>query len=125
MAMEMHPAMTAMHHWILGAATGDWTRLVGMLAGSVTFHVPVEGFAGVRHGAADAIRFFEWLADSVRADLVVHSVLTGEAGVAFEVQVTGTMHGEPFTQRLCLVFEVRDGLVHHFREYLAWPGGLR
>ncbi|WP_460493200.1 hypothetical protein [Dactylosporangium cerinum] len=49
----------------------------------------------------------------------------GEAGVAFEVQVAGTMRGESFTQRLCLVFEVRDGLVHHFREYLAWPGGLR
>lgn len=123
--MEMHPAMTAMNHWIIGAATGDWTRLIGMLEESVTFHVPVEGFAGVRHGSADAIRFFEWLAASVRADLVVHSVLMGESGVAFEVQVTGTMHEEPFAQRLCLVFEMRDGLVHHFREYLAWPGGLR
>jgi ketosteroid isomerase-like protein len=123
--MEMHPAMTAMNHWIIGAATGDWTRLIGMLAESVTFHVPVEGFAGVRHGAADAIRFFDWLAATVRADLVVHAVLMGESGVAFEVQVTGTMHGEAFTQRLCLVFEMRDGRVQQFREYLAWPGGLR
>ncbi len=123
--MELHPAMTAMNHWILGAATGDWSRLIGMLDPAVTFHVPVDGFAGVRHGTADAIRFFEWVAATVRADLVVHSVLMGESGVAFEVQVTGTMHEEPFTQRLCLVFEMRDGLVHNFREYLAWPGGLR
>src|SRR5690348_15151158 len=104
--MEMHPAMTAMNQWIIGAATGDWSGLTGMLAESVTFHVPVEGFAGVRHGSADAIRFFAWLAAEVRADLVVHAVLTGESGVAFEVQVTGTMSGEPFTQRLCLVFEM-------------------
>jgi ketosteroid isomerase-like protein len=123
--MEPHPATTAMNHWIIGAATGDWTRLVGMLDPAVTFHVPVEGFAGVRHGAADAARFFDWLAANVRADLVVHATLTGEAGVAFEVQVTGTMTGEPFTQRLCLVFETAGGLVTAFREYLAWPGGLR
>lgn len=123
--MEPQPALTAMRHWIIGAATGDWTRLTGMLDPAVTFHVPVEGFAGVRHGAADAVRFFDWLAANVRADLVVHATLTGGPGVAFEVQVTGTMTGEPFTQRLCLVFETRDGLVTAFREYLAWPGGLR
>jgi ketosteroid isomerase-like protein len=123
--MELHPAMTAMNHWIIGAATGDWTRLIELLDPAVTFHVPVEGFAGVRHGTDDAVRFFEWLAATVRADLVVHSVLTGESGVAFEVQVTGTMHEEPFVQRLCLVFEMRGGLVVNFREYLAWPGGLR
>lgn len=123
--METHPATTAMHHWIAGAATGDWSRLIDMLDPAVTFHVPVEGFAGVRHGPADAVRFFDWLTANLRADLVVHSTLTGERGVAFEVQVTGTMRGEPFTQRLCLVFELRAGRVTAFREYLAWPGGLR
>ena len=123
--MEPHAAMTAMNHWIIGAATGDWARLVGMLDPAVTFHVPVDGFAGVRHGTADAIRFFDWLGAQVRADLVVHATLASEPAVAFEVQVTGTMSGEPFTQRLCLVFETRDGRVTAFREYLAWPGGLR
>jgi ketosteroid isomerase-like protein len=123
--MELHPAMTAMNHWIIGAATGDWTRLIGMLDPAVTFHVPVDGFAGVRNGHADAVRLFDWLAANVRADLVVHATLTGESAVAFEVQVTGTMTGEPFTQRLCLVLETRDGLVAGFREYAAWPGGLR
>lgn len=123
--MDMHPAMTAMNHWIIGAATGDWTRLIAMLDSSVTFHLPVEGFSGVRHGTDDAIRCFAWLSETMRADLVVHSILMGEAGVAFEVRVTGTMREEPFTQRLCLVFEMRDGLVTGFREYLAWPGGQR
>lgn len=75
--MELHPAMTAMNHWIMGAATGDWTRLIAMLDPAVTFHVPVDGFAGVRHGAADAVRFFDWLTATVRADLVVHATLTG------------------------------------------------
>ncbi|WP_344502263.1 nuclear transport factor 2 family protein [Dactylosporangium maewongense] len=114
-----------MNHWITGAATGDWSRLIGMLDPAVTFHVPVEGFAGVRHGAEDAVRFFDWLAASVRADLVVQAVLAGESGVAFEVRVAGTMRGEPFAQRLCLIFELHDGRVTGFREYLAWPGGLR
>jgi len=44
---------------------------------------------------------------------------------AFEVAVVGTLDGEPFRQRLCLVFDVRHGRVRGFREYLAWPGGLR
>ena len=123
--MGLHPAMTAMNHWIIGAATGDWTRLIAMLDPAVTFHVPVDGFAGVRHGVADAVRFFDWLAATVRADLVVHAALTGESCTAFEVRATGTMAGEPFTQRLCLIFDTRDGLVTGFREYLAWPGGLR
>ena len=35
--MEMHPAMTAMHQWIIGAATGDWNGLLALLD-------PVTGF---------------------------------------------------------------------------------
>jgi hypothetical protein len=123
--MSMHPAMTAMHHWIIGAATGDWSRLIAMLDPAVTFHVPVDGFAGVRHGTADATRFFDWLAANLRADLVIHATLTSQSCTAFEVRATGTMSGTPFTQRLCLVFDTSDGLVTGFREYLAWPGGLR
>jgi ketosteroid isomerase-like protein len=116
----------AMSRWITGAATGDWTRLIEMIDPDVTFHVPVAGFEGMQHGIDAARRFFARVAATIRADLTVEaSLAAGTAPAGFEVAVAGTLDGEPFRQRLFLVFDVRDGRVHGFREYLAWPGGLR
>jgi ketosteroid isomerase-like protein len=116
----------AVRRWITGAATGDWSDLIEMIHPDVTFHVPVAGFEGVQHGIAAARRFFDRIAATIRADLTVErSFAADPARAGFEVAVAGTRHGEPFRQRLFLVFDVRDGRVHEFREYLAWPGGLR
>ena len=117
-------AATAMRHWTAGAATGDWSRLVAMLDPDVVFHVPVAGFAGVRHGAAAAAGFFDHLTAVLRAELTVTSTLGEGARTGFEVTVRGTMDGRRFVQALCLVLLVRDGRVLAFHEYLAWPGGL-
>jgi ketosteroid isomerase-like protein len=54
----------------------------------------------------------------------VVSTLCDGSRVAFETRVLGTLLDQPFAQRLCLVFVVRDGRVQRFHEYLAWPGGL-
>lgn len=118
-------ATTAMRHWTTGAATSDWSRLVAMLDPAVTFHVPVPGFNdGVQHGAAAATRFFDHLSDVLRAELTVTSTLRDGSRVGFEVSVQGSMHGRGFVQALCLVFQIRDGAVVAFHEYVAWPGGL-
>ncbi|GAA0933830.1 nuclear transport factor 2 family protein [Virgisporangium aurantiacum] len=118
---HLRTAEDAMSRWIVGAATGDWSGLLAVLDPAVTFHVPVAGFEGMQHGVDAAARFFARLADTIRADLRVLSTLTDRARNGFEVAVTGTLHGEPFTQRLFLVFETRDGVVREFGEYLAWP----
>src|SRR5687767_5970845 len=104
-------AAEAMRHWRSAAATGGWAGLLAVMDPDVTFHVPVEGFAGVRHGAAAAAQFFDHLTGAVRADLEVTSTLRGGDRTAFEVSVRGEWLGRPFTQRLCLVFVVADGLV--------------
>jgi ketosteroid isomerase-like protein len=122
----MSGADDAMSRWITGAATGDWSDLIGMIDPDVTFHVPVAGFEGVQHGIDAARRFFDRIAATIRADLTVEASFTADAARAgFEVAVAGTLDGEPFRQRLFLAFDVRDGRVHEFAEYLAWPGGLR
>jgi ketosteroid isomerase-like protein len=116
----------AVRRWITGAATGDWSGLIEMIDPDVTFHVPVAGFEGVQHGIDAARRFFARIAATIRADLTVEGSFAADATRAgYEVAVAGTLDGEPFRQRLFLVFEIRDGRVHGFREYLAWPGGLR
>jgi ketosteroid isomerase-like protein len=114
----------ALRHWISGAADGDWSQLIGMLAPDVVFSVPVEGFYGNRSGRSDASRFFAHLTDAVRAELTPTSALVQSDRVAFEVSVRGRWLERPFRQALCLVFVVRDGRIIEFREYLAWPGGL-
>ena len=121
---ELDTATTAMRHWVAGAATGDWTDLVAMLDPEVAFDVPVDGFLGGRRGRAEAERFFNHLAEVLRAELVVGSTLRDGARIAFEVAVRGVWVQRQFRQALCLVFEIGDGRVQAFREYLAWPGGL-
>lgn len=123
-AAPLDTATTAMRRWAAGAASGDWSPLVAMLDPDVTFHVPVAGFEGVRHGAGAAVAFFEHLAAVLRADLTVTSALRDGARVGFEVTVRGTMHDRRFVQALCLVFQIGGGRVRAFHEYLAWPGGL-
>ena len=113
-----------MRRWITGAATGDWSTLLDVIDPDVTFHVPVAGFEGVQRGVDAARRFFDRIAATIRADLTVDASFVDGARTAFEVAVVGTLEGEPFRQRLCLVFDIRDGRVRGFREYLAWPGGL-
>jgi ketosteroid isomerase-like protein len=123
--VEVRVASDAMRRWITGAATGDWSELIEVIDPDVTFHVPVPGFEGIQHGIDAARRFFDRIAATIRAELAVEASFAAGPRVGFEVAVVGTLDGEPFRQRLCLVFDVRDGLVHGFREYLAWPGGLR
>jgi ketosteroid isomerase-like protein len=118
-------ANDAMRRWITGAATGDWSELIEVIDPDVTFHVPVVGFEGIQHGIDAARRFFDRIAATIRADLTVDASFAAGRRAGFEVAVAGTLSGEPFRQRLFLVFDVRDGRVHGFREYLAWPGGLR
>jgi hypothetical protein len=117
-------AREAMRRWISGARGGDWSGLVEMLHPEVIFHVPVEGFAGPRHGVAEARRFFDHLAVAVRAQLTVTAVLTDGQRFGFEVAVAGLWLDRPFRQGLCLVFVPADDVVKKFGEYLAWPGGL-
>jgi ketosteroid isomerase-like protein len=121
---DLGTAREAMRRWTAGAATGDWSALLAMFDPDVTFHVPVTGFEGIQHGVEAARRFFDHVADIIRAALHVDATFANGAQVGFEVAVRGTLHGEPFQQRLCIVFDVHDGAVRGFREYLAWPGGL-
>jgi ketosteroid isomerase-like protein len=122
--LEPDPALTAMRQWQTGAATGDWSGLLALLEPEVAFRVPVAGFPGRQRGLPAATRFFEHLTAVLRADLVITSTLRGGDRTGFEVAVHGTMHGHAFVQALCLVFDVVDGRVRAFDEYLAWPGGL-
>ena len=117
-------AIDAMRRWINGAATGDWSALIEVIDPDVTFHVPVAGFEGIQYGIDAARRFFDRIASTIRAELTVDGSFAAGPRAGFEVAVTGSRDGEPFRQRLCLVFDVRDGRVRGFREYLAWPGGL-
>jgi ketosteroid isomerase-like protein len=114
-----------MRQWQSGATTGDWSGLLALFDPDVAFHVPVSGFVGHQRGIDAAARFFAHLAAVLRADLVVTATLRGVDRTGFEVAVTGTMHGTPFTQALCLIFELEGERVRAFREYLAWPGGLK
>jgi ketosteroid isomerase-like protein len=123
--VEVSVANDAMRRWSTGAATGDWSELIEVIDPDVTFHVPVAGFEGIQHGIDAARRFFDRIAATIRADLTVDASFAAGRRAGFEVAVVGTLEGEPFRQRLFLVFDVRDGRVHGFREYLAWPGGLR
>jgi len=121
---DLETATIAMRHWIAGAATGDWSPLIALLDPDVTFHVPVEGLSGVRHGRAAATEFFDRLTADLRADLSVTSTMRAGPRIAYEVTVRGSMRHTAFVQALCLVFLVGSGRVWAFHEYLAWPGGL-
>ena len=124
MTADLDVAQSAMAHWQHGAASGDWSNLVALMAADVTYHVPVPGFEGIQHGVPAAERFFDYLSANFRGELRVASTLIGDTRIGFEVRVAGTFHGKRFTQALCLVFTIRDGAVASFAEYLAWPGGL-
>src|SRR5687767_6577574 len=111
-------ATAAMRHWVGGAASGDWSRLLALMDPDVTFHVPLPGFPGVRHGIGEARRFFDHLTAVLRADLEVTSTMRDGDRVGFEVIVRGVMDGRSFVQALCLVFVLGGDRVRQFREYL-------
>jgi hypothetical protein len=121
---ELVTATTAMRHWTDGAASGDWSALVAMLDPELTFHVPVDGFRGVRQGVPEAKRFFDHLTAVLRAELRVTSRLRDGSRFAFEVEVDGRWLDRDFRQALCLVIVTGGGRIRSFHEYVAWPGGL-
>jgi hypothetical protein len=130
---ELVTATTAMRHWTDGAAGGDWSALVAMLDPALTFHVPVDGFRGVRQGVPEAKRFFDHLAAVLRADLRVTSTMRDRSRFAFEVEVDGQWldrdfggaeQARTFRQALCLVIVTGGSRIRSFHEYVAWPGGL-
>lgn len=123
-AEQIAVATEAAQHWANGAATGDWTAFMQLLAEDVRFSVPVPSVPPTGATRDEAARFFSYLADNLRTELTVKKVLANGGTVGFEIRAEGIHQSRRIVNHILLVLVMDEGVVTGFREYVAWPDGL-
>lgn len=120
-AHTLQVAEQAFQAFATGLASGDWTAFLTCLSEDFTFWFPAGPFKGLNHGKARAAEFFA-LASTVFPEgltLVVQQVTSNPTTVVYEVRSSGVMLGQPYENQAAIAFEIKDGNVCAYREYLG------
>ncbi|MEM7553969.1 MAG: nuclear transport factor 2 family protein [Cyanobacteria bacterium P01_A01_bin.84] len=118
-------AHQAFEHLQHGLGTGDWRSLLDMLTPDFQFWFPVGPYHGLHQGKEQAREFFEYVTEVFANSITVtsiKSVTSNETTVVFEFADEGMMRGEPYKNRIAVVFEVRGDKICAYREYLGSDG---
>ncbi|MBE9033477.1 nuclear transport factor 2 family protein, partial [filamentous cyanobacterium LEGE 11480] len=94
---------------------------LGRLHDEFSFWFPAGPFQGINHGKERAAEFFavvrQLFPEGLELELV--QVMSNATNVVFEVRSRGVMLGRPYENQAAIAFEIRDGLVVSYREYLG------
>lgn len=111
----------AFEHFRHGLATGEWDDFLAMLTGDFVFYFPMGPYQGRNEGKDRAREFFDYVSEAFDEGLEVtlDNVLQNENTVMFEFRDEGTLHGEPYQNRVALAFDVRGDKICGYREYFG------
>ena len=114
-------AGVAFGEFAAGLATGDWTAFLDRLSEDFRFWFPAGPFKGWNHGKDRAIAFFSSVSHVFPEGLTltISQVTYNATTVVFEVQSRGKMLGHNYENQAAIAFEVRDGQIVCYREYLG------
>ncbi len=104
-----------------GLASGDWSQLLDYLTEDFAFWFPAGPFKGWNYGREKAQEFFS-MVSNVFPDgltLTVQSITSNPSTVVFEVRSEGLMMGHPYENQAAIAFDVRDGKICGYREYMG------
>lgn len=104
-----------------GLASGDWAAFLDQLSDDFTFWFPAGPFKGLNHGRERAKDFFEVVSGVFPEGLTltVQQITSNPTTVVFEVRSTGIMVGHPYENQAAIAFDVKDGKICTYREYLG------
>jgi len=111
----------AFEHFRYGLATGEWDDFLAMLTDDFVFYFPRGPYQGHNEGKDCAREFFDYVSEAFDDGLEVtlDNVLHNETTVMFEFRDEGTLHGEPYQNRVALAFDVRGDKICGYREYFG------
>lgn len=114
-------AETAFQAFAQGLASGDWAAFLDQLSDDFTFWFPAGPFKGLNHGREKAKTFFELVSTVFPAGLTltIQQITSNETTVVFEVRSHGSMMGQPYENQAAIAFDVKDGKICAYREYLG------
>lgn len=114
-------AQAAFQAFAAGLAGGDWSPFLAQLSDDFSFWFPAGPFKGWNYGRERAIAFFNTVS-TVFPDglqLTVQQITSNPTTVVFEVRSQGSMMGHPYTNQAAVAFEVKNGKIATYREYLG------
>jgi len=104
-----------------GLAGGDWSSFLNHLSDDFSFWFPAGSFKGWNHGRERASEFFAAVRQVYPDGLTVtiQQITSNATTVVFEVRSQGLMLGRPYENQAAIAFEVKNGKISTYREYLG------
>jgi ketosteroid isomerase-like protein len=104
-----------------GLATGQWESFLMLLSDDFTFWFPAGEMKGTHQGKAEAKAFFQHVSQIFGEGLAIELIRTliDRNTVLFEVRSRGKMRGYPYDNQAAISFDIQDGKVCGYREYLG------
>lgn len=117
----LETAHQAFQQFSQGLATGDWDGFLAMLSDDFWFWFPVGPFQGRNVGKARAAEFFRYVSQLFEAglSLTVERMTASDTTVVFEARSQGQIAGQPYQNQVAISFDVRQGQICAYREYLG------
>lgn len=114
-------AQLAFQDFSRGLAKGDWQPFLDRLSDDFQFWFPAGPFQGWNQGRDKARDFFTSVSSIFPEGLTleVEQITSNDTNVVFEVRSQGVMLGNPYQNQAAIAFEIRDGKVCRYREYLG------
>ena len=115
-------AWRAWNGFTSGCSTGDWDAFIAVLDPDVRFCNPLPGFHGENKGLERVRAYARYVSADFKVELVFADpfrVTRDGNTVVFEAENEGTVAGNKVQNRLAMFFEVRNGAIATFSEYLG------
>jgi len=114
-------AQEAFQDFALGLACGEWTPFLSRLSEDFTFWFPAGPFKGLNVGVEKAKTFFAAVSHIFPEGLTltVQQITSNATTVVFEVRSHGTMSGQLYENQAAIAFDIKNGKVCSYREYLG------
>jgi len=114
-------ATHAFQDFASGLAGGDWEAFLNQLSDDFTFWFPAGPFKGVNQGRDRAKEFFAMVMQVFPGGLTltIRQITSNATTVVFEVESQGLMLGHPYENQAAIAFDVKNGKICGYREYLG------
>lgn len=114
-------AKDAFQDFSYGLEGGDWSPFLNQLSDDFTFWFPAGSFKGLNRGREKAREFFASVSRVFPEGLtlIVQQITSNPTTVVFEVRSQGSMLGYAYQNQAAIAFEVRNGKICAYREYLG------
>jgi ketosteroid isomerase-like protein len=121
---DLETAREAFARLSRGLATGEWEPFLETLSDDFVFWFPMGKFKGRNEGRERAREFFAFVSSVYDTGLFVTlDRSTHEGGTTvFEFHDEGLLRGAPYSNRVAIALETRDGKIVEYREYFGLVG---